>query len=211
MEQMMRRDLTAALVAFFFIFLTIFFTVSSRAADRNPEAHEHGVGAMNIAIQGNEVEIELELPADNVVGFEHEARTAAEKKRVQNAAAKLKKAANVVVLPEGAACKLKETEIKSALLENHDEYGHKDNHDDHGKSEKHDDHGKSEKHDDGDEHSEFAIHYHFECAKTALISILDISLFKHFPSTYKLRVQYITPNGQGVVQATPKSARIKLN
>jgi hypothetical protein len=202
MEQMMRRDLTAALVAFFFIFLTIFFTVSSRAADRNPEAHEHGVGAMNIAIQGNEVEIELELPADNVVGFEHEARTAAEKKRVQNAAAKLKKAANVVVLPEGAACKLKETEIKSALLENHDEYGHKDNHDDH---------GKSEKHDDGDEHSEFAIHYHFECAKTALISILDISLFKHFPSTYKLRVQYITPNGQGVVQATPKSARIKLN
>ncbi|MGY9014399.1 MAG: DUF2796 domain-containing protein [Rhodospirillales bacterium] len=202
MEQMMRRDLTAALVAFVFIFLTIFFTVSSRAADRNPEAHEHGVGAMNIAIQGNEVEIELELPADNVVGFEHEARTAAEKKRVQNAAAKLKKAANVVVLPEGAACKLKETEIKSALLENHDEYGHKDNHDDH---------GKSEKHDDGDEHSEFAIHYHFECAKTALISILDISLFKHFPSTYKLRVQYITPNGQGVVQATPKSARIKLN
>ena len=198
----MRRDLTAALVAFVFIFLTIFFTVSSRAADRNPEAHEHGVGAMNIAIQGNEVEIELELPADNVVGFEHEARTAAEKKRVQNAAAKLKKAANVVVLPEGAACKLKETEIKSALLENHDEYGHKDNHDDH---------GKSEKHDDGDEHSEFAIHYHFECAKTALISILDISLFKHFPSTYKLRVQYITPNGQGVVQATPKSARIKLN
>ena len=198
----MRRDLTTALVAFVFIFLTIFFTVSSRAADRNPEAHEHGVGAMNIAIQGNEVEIELELPADNVVGFEHEARTAAEKKRVQNAAAKLKKAANVVVLPEGAACKLKETEIKSALLENHEEYGHKDNHDDH---------GKSEKHDDGDEHSEFAIHYHFECAKTALISILDISLFKHFPSTYKLRVQYITPNGQGVVQATPKSARIKLN
>ena len=197
----MRRDLTAALVAFVFIFLTIFFTVSSRAADRNPEAHEHGVGAMNIAIQGNEVEIELELPADNVVGFEHEARTAAEKKRVQNAAAKLKKAANVVVLPEGAACKLKETEIKSALLENHDEYGHKDNHDDH---------GKSEKHDDGDEHSEFAIHYHFECAKTALISILDISLFKHFPSTYKLRVQYITPKGQGAVQATPKSARINF-
>ena len=207
----MRRNMTPALTAFVLMILTTFLTVSSRAADRNPEAHEHGVGAMNIAIQGNEVEIELELPADNVVGFEHEARTAAEKKRVQNAAAKLKKAANVVVLPEGAACKLKETEIKSALLENHDEYGHKDNHDDHGKSEKHDDHGKSEKHDDGDEHSEFAIHYHFECAKTALISILDISLFKHFPSTYKLRVQYITPNGQGVVQATPKSAWIKLN
>ena len=202
MEQMMRRDLTPALVAVVFIFLTIFFTVSSRAADRNPEAHEHGAGAMNIAIQGNEVEIELELPADNVVGFEHEARTAAEKKRVQNAAAKLKKAANVVVLPEGAACKLKKVEIKSALLEDHDDHGHKDDHDDHGKSEKHDDHG---------DHSEFAVHYHFECAKTALISILDISLFKHFPSTHTLRVQYITPNGQGAVQATSKSAQIKLN
>lgn len=201
MAQMIRRDLTSALTAFVFMILTTFLTVSSWAADSNPEAHEHGVGIMNIAIQGNEVEIELELPADNVVGFEHEARTAVEKKRVQDAAAKLKKAANVVILPEGAACKLKKSEIKSALLEDHDEHGHKDDHDDHGKSEKHDDH---------DEHSEFAVHYHFECAKMALVSKLDVSLFKHFPSMHKLRVQYITPKGQGAVQATPKSARINF-
>jgi len=202
MEQMMRRNMTPALTAFVLMILTTFLTVSSRAADRNPEAHEHGVGTMNIAIQGNEVEIELELPADNVVGFEHKAHTVAEKKRVQDAAAKLKKAANVVVLPEGAVCKLKKAEIKSALLEDFDDHGHKDDHDNHGKSEKHDDHG---------EHSEFAVHYHFKCAKTALVSILDISLFKHFPSTHKLRVQYVTPERQGAVQATPKSARIKFD
>ena len=199
---MVRRELTPALTAFYFLILALFFTGSSWAADRNPEAHEHGVGVMNIAIQGNEVEIELELPADNVVGFEHEARTATEKKRVQDAAAKLKKAANVVVLPEGAACKLEKAGIESALLEDHDEHGHKDDHDDHGKSEEHNDHG---------EHSEFAVHYYFYCAKTGQLSNLEISLFKHFPSTHKLRVQYITPKGQGAVQATRKSARIKFN
>jgi hypothetical protein len=198
MTQMMRRDLTPVFTAFVFMILTTFPTVPSRAADSNPEAHEHGVGIMNIAVQGNEVEIELELPADNVVGFEHEARTAAEKKRVQDAAAKLKNAANVVILPEGASCKLKKAAIKSALLEDHDEHQHKD------------DHGKPEKHDDHDEHSEFAVHYHFECAKMALVSKLDVSLFKNFPSTHKLRVQYITPKGQGAVQATPKSARINF-
>ena len=193
MEQMMRRDLTPVLIAYIFLILTVFFTVSSRAADSNPDVHEHGVGALNIAIQGNELKIELELPAENVVGFEHEARTAEEKKRVHDAVAKLKKASNTVVLPENAACELEKAEIKSALLEDHH---------DHEKSKEHDDHG---------EHSEFAVHYHFVCAKTGLLSNLDISLFKHFPSTHKLRVQYITPKGQGALQTTPKSTRIKFN
>ena len=58
MEQMMRRDLTPVLIAYIFLILTVFFTVSSRAADSNPDVHEHGVGALNIAIQGNEVKIE---------------------------------------------------------------------------------------------------------------------------------------------------------
>ena len=193
MEQMMRRNLTPILIAYIFLILTVFFTVSSQAADSNPDVHEHGVGALNIAIQGNELKIELELPAENVVGFEHEARTAEEKKRVHDAVAKLKKASNTVVLPENAACELEKAEIKSALLEDHH---------DHEKSKEHDDHG---------EHSEFAVHYHFVCAKTGLLSNLDISLFKHFPSTHKLRVQYITPKGQGALQTTPKSTRIKFN
>ncbi len=202
---MVQRERTLALAAFNFLILALFFTSSGWAADRNSEAHEHGVGVMNIAIQGNELEIELELPADNVVGFEHEARTVAERKRIQDVAAKLKNAEFVVILPEGAACKLEKAEIKSALLGDHGEHGHKDDHDDH------DVQGKSEEHDDHREHSEFAVHYHFDCAKTGQLSYLDISLFKHFPSTHKLRVQYITPKGQGGVQATPNSARIKLN
>ena len=189
----MRRDLTPGLMAVIFLILMLLFVISSQAADRNPEAHEHGVGVLNIAIQGNEVEIELELPAENVVGFEHEAHTIAEKKRVQDAAAKLKNAANIVMLPNNAACKLEKAEVESALLE--------DRHD-HGKSKKPNDHG---------EHAEFAVHYHFECAKMGLLSKLDIFLFKHFPSTHKLRVQYITPKEQGAVEAAPKSARIKFN
>ena len=205
MELVLRRDLAPALTAFIFLISTLFLTVSSRAADRNPEAHEHGVGVMNIAIQGNELEIELELPAENVVGFEHEDLTAAEKKSVQEAAAKLKKTANVIVLPKNAACELEKVEIESALLEDHDDHkdhGHKDDHDDHGKSKQHDDHG---------DHSEFAAHYHFECSKTDQLSYLDISLFKHFPSTHKLRVQYITSKGQGAANATQKLSRIKFN
>jgi hypothetical protein len=205
MKKMIQRNLASAKTTFNFLILALFFTGSTWAADRNPEAHEHGAGIMNIAIQGNEVEIELELPADNVVGFEHEARTVTEKKRVQDAAAKLKKAANVVVLPKDAVCKLEKAEIESALLEDHDdhkEHGHKDDRDDHGKSREKDDHG---------DHSEFTAHYYFECAKIGELSNLDISLFKHFPSTRKLQVQYITPKRQGAAQATPNSARIKLN
>jgi hypothetical protein len=207
MAQMMRGNQITTFTAFVFMVLTIFLPVSSWSADRNPDAHEHGVGVMNIAIQGNEVEIEIELPAENIVGFEHEARTPAEKKRVQEAAAKLKKTTNVVVLPKNAVCKLEKVEIESALLEDHDEHG--ESHDEHGKS--HDEHGKSKEADDHGDHSEFAAHYHFECAKLGQLSYLDISLFKHFPSTHKLRVQFITPKGQGAANATKKSSRIKFN
>ena len=52
--------------------LAVFLATSLQASER---AHEHGVVQLSIAIEGNEVEIELVVPGADAVGFEHAAGT----------------------------------------------------------------------------------------------------------------------------------------
>ena len=51
----------------FWTAVTLCFFTSLQASE---PAHEHGVGHLSIAIQGDEVEIELVVPGADAVGFE---------------------------------------------------------------------------------------------------------------------------------------------
>ena len=44
--------------------------------------HEHGVASLNVALDGQTLEIQLQSPAMNLVGFEHEAKSDADKAKV---------------------------------------------------------------------------------------------------------------------------------
>ena len=45
-------------------------------------AHEHGVAKLNVVLDGNTLELELDSPAMNLVGFEHAASSDADKAKV---------------------------------------------------------------------------------------------------------------------------------
>ena len=90
---------TAALLA-----LMVGFSNYSTVDAADP--HQHGVGQLNVAIQGDHVEIELETPGADIVGFEHPPRTAEQKKAVQNAARTLRNGSAIFVFPAAARCKL---------------------------------------------------------------------------------------------------------
>lgn len=51
--------------------------------------HEHGVAQLNVALDGKTLELELDSPAMNLVGFEHAASTDADKAAVAKARAQL--------------------------------------------------------------------------------------------------------------------------
>ena len=56
------------------LFLTPFLLLPAFVATSllaNERAHEHGVGTLSIAVEGNDVEIEMVVPGADVVGFEH--------------------------------------------------------------------------------------------------------------------------------------------
>ena len=130
-------------------------TTPAFAADkRELGSHEHGVGILNIAFEGNQVAIELEAPGADIVGFEHEAKSAEDKAKIDDAIAVLGKPLSLFVLPGAAGCTV--AEAKAALLTEDDEHGHDDHaeaKDDHGHG--HDDHAEA-KDDHGHGHDDHA-------------------------------------------------------
>ena len=168
-------------------------------------AHEHGVGTLNVAVDGGILEIELIAPADDIVGFEHAPSTDAHREAVAAAAAVLKDGAALFGPPAAAGCELHEADVASALMaaEEHGDHGGDHGHDkDHG-------HARDEHH-DGETHSEFTARYHFECADPAALTHLDLSYFAHFPRAAELDAQVLTATGQTATELTAESNRLRF-
>jgi hypothetical protein len=160
-------------------------------------AHEHGVGRLNAALDGQTLELELESPAMNLVGFEHAATTDADKAKVAAVRAQLEKPLALFALPKAAGCEVAGTELQSPL------FGDKPDADDN-----HDEDAKDEHHHD---HSEIHAHYSFTCATPGALKTLDLAnIFNTFPATRIIQVQLIGPSGQQGVEATAKAAALKF-
>ncbi|VVN05819.1 MULTISPECIES: DUF2796 domain-containing protein [Pseudomonas] len=164
-------------------------------------AHEHGVGRLNAALDGKTLELELESPAMNLVGFEHVATSDADKAKVAAVRAQLEKPLALFNLPTAAGCVVENQELESPL------FGDKPDADD--------DHDEDAKDEDGHEHhhdhSEIHAHYQFTCATPAALKSLDLAnIFTRFPATQKIQVQLIGPSGQQGVEVTAKAAALKF-
>ncbi|TFY93895.1 DUF2796 domain-containing protein [Pseudomonas nabeulensis] len=164
-------------------------------------AHEHGVGRLNAVLDGQTLELELDSPAMNLVGFEHTATTDADKAKVAAARKLLENPTALFNLPKAAGCVVSSQELKSPLFGDKPEADHDDDDD-------HDHDAKGEHHHD---HSEIHAHYQFTCATPAALSNLDLTqVFKTFPATQKIQVQLIGPSGQQGVDATATAATLKF-
>ena len=167
-------------------------------------AHEHGVARLNAALDGKNLELELESPAMNLVGFEHAASTDADKAKVAAARAQLEQPLALFSLPKAAGCVVAKQELESPL------FGDKPDADDHDHDD--DDHDEdADGHEHHHEHSEIHAHYQFTCATPAALKNLDLGqVFKTFPATQKIQVQLIGPSGQQGVEATATAATLKF-
>lgn len=96
---------------------------------KTQKAHVHGSAQINIALEGLKGEVEFEAPAAGVVGFEHEAKTAAQKKAVNDALATLRsRGAELVIFPAASGCKLtpKEVELHRESAQHAEVHAHYD-------------------------------------------------------------------------------------
>ena len=135
------------------------FAQNTRALD----AHEHGVGALNIAIDGTTVAMAFEAPGADIVGFEYQAKSDADLAAIDAAIGTLSAPLDLFVMPDAASCRVVEALAELETEDDHDDHddhaeeGHDDHddHDDHAEEghDDHDDHAE-EGHDDHDDHAE---------------------------------------------------------
>lgn len=149
-------------------------------------AHEHGVAKLNVVLDGNTLELELDSPAMNIVGFEHAASSDADKAKVTAARQQLEQPLKLFGLAAAAGCKEDAQELESPLFGD--------------SAEEHD-------HEHGHQHADVNAHYQLTCSSPAKLAQLDLgALFKTFPQTQKINLQLIGPNGQQGVEVTPAKA-----
>ena len=164
---------------------------------RQLDAHEHGVGELNIAIEGKTVAMELHAPGADIVGFEYEAKSDADLSAVEAAIATLSQPLDLFVLSEAANC----TVVKAhAALQSEDE--HDDHKDDEHAHDEHDDHKDDEhahvEHDDHEGeagHTEFHAEYTLACDAPEALKQITFAYFQTFPNAQEVEVRIITTSG----------------
>lgn len=76
-------------------------------------AHQHGVAALEVAMDGERLELTLHGPQDNAVGFEHAPRTAAQKKALAQMHQSLQQADRWFLTNPEARCAVQARDIES--------------------------------------------------------------------------------------------------
>jgi hypothetical protein len=179
-EKMIKRNL---------ILILILVTCSLGASAAAQSTHVHGQGQVGMAIDQNLISMTLESPGADIVGFEHEARTAEEKTAVTEALKQLSDPMFVIQLPANASCKV--VQASSEVTSENGDEGHADH-------EEHEEHADHDDHDDhkNEAHGSFIAEYQLECATIAAIDSIKFVYFDHFRNAQSLIVVLIDKNGQ---------------
>ncbi len=150
--------------------------------------HEHGTAELNVVLDGQTLEIALKSPAMNLLGFEHAAKSAADRAKVSALQHQLQAPQTLLSLSSGD-CSLVSHTLESPLLAAEQAHNPHDQKHQHGDAEA--------AHDHDVEHSDIHAHYQFDCQQPDALKQLDLSeLFKAFPGMEKIQVQLIGPAGQ---------------
>ncbi|MDN3700899.1 DUF2796 domain-containing protein [Vibrio artabrorum] len=181
--------------------MTVSTNVLANEEFRSHEAHEHGKVEVNIAQDGQELLVEVTAPGADVVGFEHDPKTAAQKTVFKQAVAQLNKPEELFAF-NNAGCTLKFKSVTNTLESEHDDHeGHDHAEHDHDDHQSHDhaehDHDDHEGHNHSkDGHGEFTAEYHYQCSDIAKLDTVSTQWFSQFSNTKLMTVNLLTDSAQ---------------
>lgn len=177
-------------------FFILFSLVSSEKDHSAGTAHVHGQAKLQAVLDNTRFEIELRLPAYDIVGFESQPKNRKQENAVRVARQKLGNFDELFEINSQAKCKLnsKETELESIKQEKDE--AHRALEEAHG-----------HKHPAG-EHWEFKAHYSLSCKSPSLIRELSVDLFDEFASIQSIHYQIVGSPLKASGQLTPQSSRV---
>lgn len=203
--------------------LLIPLAAASAEERRELDAHEHGRGSFNMAVEGETVAVELRVPGADIVGFEHDAKSAKDKAALKAARDNLSAPLALFKMPAAAGCKVTSAKAEFVLDDDHGDHDDHKEHAEH-KDEKHaddnHDHDKHAGHDDHEkhagakeakaEHAEFQADYQLTCAAPDKLTSIDFAYFKTFKNAEELEVKVVTAKGQSQYEVTRAKPKLDL-
>ena len=203
---------------------------ASEDGHREHGAHEHGRGTLDVALEGEELVVELRMPAVNVVGFEHAPGTDAEREAVRQALARFEDPAAVLVPSPDAECEPEGVEAgfpgmgPGGSREHHDEDEHDHEHEEDGRAgnkdeDEHHEHEHDEHHDDEHEpgesgaeaHSELHATYRFHCHAPERLDRIQVHVFELLHDAEEIEVRVVTPTLQKAMDLHPGETVVELS
>jgi hypothetical protein len=169
----------------------VLLTHAARAGEfEQHPPHEHGKVTINAAVDGNQLVVELDSPAVNVVGFEHEPRNDAERAAVSAAAKLLGNGRELFTLPKEARCQFEKADVKMPHWETTDDVP-----------------GEPEK---PGQHADYEARFSYRCWAPQHLTWLEPALLDKLRNVTQARLNIATSRGQQSEVATNGHARIAL-
>ena len=166
------------------------------APRRDLDAHEHGSGTLNIAVENGAVWMELEVPGADIVGFEHAAESAEDRQAVEAAKAVLARPLDLFAFPEAAGCAVEDAHVAIAGEEHDEEHGGEE-------ADAHDE-------DEGEPHNEFHAEYTLRCAAPGEIDEIGFPWFTAFPGSEELAANVTSGMGQAAFEVSRDAPTIDV-
>ena len=196
----------------------IFFIIASPVFSedaRQLSAHEHGISALNIAIEAPLVVMEFHAPGADIVGFEYAAKSDADLAAISAALKTLEAPLDLFVLPKAARCAVQAVQVELESDVDHganeeDHQGH-DAHTEVGHQD-HDDHNDydEEKHAASSGHTEFHAEYSLICSNIEALTQIDFAYFEVFPNSKQVALQLISQSGARAFDIKSGAPRLDL-
>ena len=196
--------------------LALIATPAFAEETRQLDSHEHGVGELNIAVDGNTIAMEFHAPGADIVGFEFAAETAEDRSAIDAAVATLARPLELFVLPPAAECSVVQASAELESEDAHDEHvDHEEQHDD-DHAEGHDEHAEEHADEHGDDHADEAGHTEFHaeyvltCGNPDALAEITFSYFDTFENARELEVQIVSASGAQAFEVERDEPKLDL-
>lgn len=160
-------------------------------ANGNPGAHQHGHASLQMAMEANGISLLFISPAANLIGFEHQPRTDAEKQQLK-ALARWAGNTPLINSPE-QRCLVTGSQLHTSWPQG----SHHDHHQDH---EDHEENG----------HGDIEISQTLNCQGLGNSDQWSTPLMTEFPDIEQLGVQWVSPQGQGGIRLQHKTSNFRI-
>ncbi|MDE0224576.1 MAG: DUF2796 domain-containing protein [Gammaproteobacteria bacterium] len=171
-------------------------TVGVTAAEITPEAHEHGMAEIELAVEGSDVQVNFASPVYNLVGFEHAPRDEEDREAVAVALALLGDPANLVLLHADAACTAVDIDVHWEAAFTEEDEGH---------------HDEEDGGEHGEQHADATVAVRYTCDHPDRLDSLDITAFESFERMSEVELRAVGPGGAVAESPERDSPRVDLS